>query len=102
MASKRSPSGLPSGRIVRQVYGPAEIDVHARVGNQHAGFVRTRRTLLRVALAVAVLVGVLALTGNTASASGAALILLAPLAFFIVCLQPLVMFTDPGRRRRSG
>lgn len=100
MPSKRNPSGLPRERIVKQMYLPPNTDLDRHVGSQHEGFVRVRRTLVIVALAVLALVAVLVVTGNTDAASGIAIIMLAPVAFFALLVHVLVVYTDPARTRR--
>ncbi len=96
MAADRNPSGLPGNRIVGPIWGPAEHDVDRRVGLQHTGLVRVRRTLLITSGVVAAIVVLVAVSGGTDSAVGIAAILLTPLLFVLAVLQVLVMLTRPG------
>lgn len=77
------------------MWGPTEINVDRRVGLQHEGLLRVRRTLFIASGTVAALVVVVVIAGGTDSAAGIAVLLLAPLLFFLVVLQVLVMLTRP-------
>lgn len=95
MAGKRNPSGLPSSRVAKPVYGPREIDVYQRVGNQHQGFLRVRRSLLRATAVVLVLIVLGAMSGGAATAAGVAMVLLAPLVLFLAGLEVAIFLTRP-------
>lgn len=94
MAKDRNPSGLPRQRIVRPMWGPDEVDVDRRVGLQHGGLVRVRRTLLVVAGFLVALVVVVAVGGGDA-AWGIAALWLAPLLIILAVLQVLLLVTRP-------
>ena len=95
-ASDRRPSGLPSTRIVRPVYGSREQDVDARLEGEAAGLKRTRRTLLVACGVVVAIVLALLLAGNGDAAEGVAGVMLVPLLFVLGGVQVVVMLT---RRR---
>jgi hypothetical protein len=99
--SDRSPSGLPSDRILRQVYGPREIDVDRHVATQPDGLQRVRRVLFVTSVLVAALVMAVVIAGETDAASGIAMIWLAPLVFFLAIVQLIVSLTRP-RQPHSG
>ncbi len=95
MARRGNPSGIPASRIIRPVYGVQEPDIYGRVGNQHEGLLRVRRTLAIVAVLVVALVVVVAVFGSTASASGIAFLMLAPLLIILAGLHLAVIATRP-------
>ncbi len=82
------------------MYGPREIDVYRRVGNQYEGFVRVRRSLLRVTAFVLALIAFFALTAGTATAIGIAMFFLAPLLLFLAGVQVAIAFTRPHDSHR--
>jgi hypothetical protein len=103
MARQRNPSGIPSSRIIPPVYGSQEPDIYARVGNHRAGLLSVRRTLAIIAALVATLAVGVAVFGSTASASGIAWLMLAPLLVILAVLQLAVIGSgtadsDTGQR----
>ena len=77
------------------MYGQQEFDVGRRVDEQHAGFLRVRRTLTIASALVAVLVVVVAIFGTTSSASGMAAVMLAPLLLILAGTHLAVVVTRP-------
>lgn len=95
MTRDRNPSGFPSSPIVRPIYGQREVDVGKRVGAQHEGFLRVRRTLFIASAIVAALVAWVAVAGTRASASGMAAVMLLPLLLILAGTHLAVMVTRP-------
>ena len=98
MAADRSPSGLPGGRIVRPMYGASEVDLDRRVGNQHEGFLRVRRSLSIVAIVLVAVIALVLVFGSAASAAGMAMILLAPLLVILAGTHLAAVITEPKQR----
>ena len=97
MTAGKSPSGLPRKRIIGPMWGPAEADVYRRVGSQHGGLLRVRRSLLIPAGVVAVIAVVVAIAGAGDAAWGIVGVLLVPLLLILVVLQVIVMLTRPKK-----
>ena len=77
------------------MYGQGELNVEGRVGTQHEGFLRVRRSLSIASAIVAALVVWVAVAGTMESASGMAAIMLAPLLFILAGTHVAVMATRP-------
>ena len=95
MATGRNPSGLPRQRIVGPMWGPREVDVYRRVGSQHEGLLRVRRTLLIVTGVLATIAAIGMVASGIDTAFGVFAILLAPLLLILAVLQVIVALTRP-------
>jgi hypothetical protein len=95
----RNPSGFPNSPIVKPIYGTRDFDVNHRIGGQHAGFLRVRRSLLISSGVVSALVVWVAVAGKMSSATGMASVMLAPLLLILAGTHLAVIVTRPKQDR---
>ncbi len=99
MAEKKAPSGLPRDRIAGPGYRSGGFPIYDQVGIEHTGVVKVRNSFLAATIAVGLLVVVVAVFGSTDSASGIAVLMLAPVAVFLAIAQAAVWATRPKPSR---
>lgn len=99
MARDRNPSGFPSSPIVRPIYGQNEFGIERRVGGQHAGLLRVRRSLTTASMVVAAFAVFVAIVGTWTSAVGIAATMLGPLVLILGGVQLAVLVTRPEQPR---
>ncbi|MFK8026362.1 MAG: hypothetical protein AB8G26_20575 [Ilumatobacter sp.] len=80
------------------MWGPNEIDLNQRVGVQHDGLLRVRRSLMTSVAVLAVLAGFVAIFGSLETAFGIAAIFIGPLVLILAGLQVIVEITRPKKR----
>ena len=95
VGKRQTPSGLPSDRIIGQIYGPPERDMDSDVANRYAGSLRARRALFVVSVAVGVLAAAVAIFGSSSSASGIVALLLAPLLVILFVVHIVALVSAP-------
>ena len=83
------------------MWGPSEVDLDRRVGLQHEGLLRVRRSLVVATVFLVALAVVGSITGGLDTGFGIFAVLIAPLLLILAGLQVIVALTRPKRKPGS-